>query len=287
MKRLQSACDIKDGCIKVVGEGRFQFLVKSQDINCSDLWYKVSFGNETMPSCECIDWERNRLPCKHFLAIFSCYPNCGFDQLSSVYKDSPFLTLDQDVIFRGNTVPSFQGQEEMELSTMSAISESASRLQTSPVIPKQDSTLINWTAKCKEGAKQIMSLLHVVDDNDTLKEAYSLVTSCIEVLNRATDREEGLILEKHGKSKTSNSSCSKNYGQKKCLQTKRFKDLPKPRRKKKPSCRVGIRAEALKRTLSMTIEDIAGQQHQTATKKCCTVIETEIAPLALSDESKI
>ncbi len=89
-----------------------------------------------MPSCECIDWERNRLPCKHFLAIFSCYPNYAFDQLSSVYKDSPFLTLDQDVIFRGNTVPSFQGQEEMELSAMSAISESASRLQTSTVIPK-------------------------------------------------------------------------------------------------------------------------------------------------------
>ena len=105
------------------------------------------------------------------------------------------------------------------------------------------------------------------------------------MLNRATDREEGLILEKNGKSKT-NLLCSKNYGQKKCLETKRFKHL-KPRQKKKPSCRIGIRAEALKQTLSTTIEDIAGQQHQTAKKKCCADIGTEIALLAVSDKSKI
>jgi hypothetical protein len=184
MKRLQSACDIKDECVKVVDKERFQFVVKSQDTNCSNMWYKVSFGNETnqkMPSCECIDWERNRLPCKHFLAIFSNYPDCGFDRLSLVYKDLPFLNLDEDVIFRGNNVASLEMEEEMELSTMSATNKSVSRLQSSP---KQDSISINWSAKCKEGVKQITSLLHVVDDNDILKEAHSLVTSCIELLNR-------------------------------------------------------------------------------------------------------
>ena len=130
---------------------------------------------------KCIDWERNRLPGKHFLAIFSNYPDCGFDRLSLVYKDLPFLNLDEDVIFRGNNVASLEMEEEMELSTMSATNKSVSRLQSSP---KQDSISINWSAKCKEGVKQITSLLHVVDDNDILKEAHSLVTSCIELLNR-------------------------------------------------------------------------------------------------------
>ena len=292
MKRLQSAYDIKDECIKVVDEGRFLFSVKSQDVNCLDLWYNISFGNEeTMPCCDCMDWERNRLPCKHFLAVFSHYANCGFNQLPSIYKDSPFLTLDQDVIFQGNAVPSFkdtQGQEDMELSAIPAVSEStASKLTpTSSETTKQQDN-INWGAKCKEGVKQITSLLHVVDDNDTLKEAYSFVTSCIEVLNRTTSKEEGLILENNGESKTSNSSCSKNYGQKKCLKTKRFKDLPKAKRKDKQSGRVGIRAEALKRNLTTTIEDTADQQHKTAKKMCSTVIETELAPFDLLEENKI
>ena len=105
------------------------------------------------------------------------------------------------------------------------------------------------------------------------------------MLYRATNKEEGLILEKGGESKNSNSSRSKTNGQKKYLQTKRFKDLPKPRRKGKTSCRVGIRAEELKRNL--TIQDIADQEYQTPKKKCCTVIQTEIAPLDLSHENNI
>jgi hypothetical protein len=144
MERLQSAYDIKDECVKIIDQERFLFLVKSQDINRPDLWYNVSFGIETMPSCECMDWERNRLPCKHFLAVFSHYTNCGFDQLSSVYKDSPFLTLDQDVVFRGKAVPSFQeiqGQEEMELPTIPPICGCINTSKTSLETSKQQGSI--------------------------------------------------------------------------------------------------------------------------------------------------
>lgn len=44
-----------------------RFCVKSS----SGKEYRVDFGVETrMPSCECKDWIRFNIPCKHFFAIF-------------------------------------------------------------------------------------------------------------------------------------------------------------------------------------------------------------------------
>ncbi|CAB4018091.1 Hypothetical predicted protein [Paramuricea clavata] len=267
MERLQFAYDIKDECVKIVDQQRFLFLVKSQDINRPDLWYNVSFGIETMPSCGIgkeIDFLANTfwlyfhitlivdlisylqsIKIRHFLLWTKMWS----------FEAKPFL-----VSKRSKAKKKWNCQKYLQF--VNVIRQSS----------------INWNAKCKEGVKQITLLLHVVDDNDALKDAYSLVTSCIEVLNRATNKEEGLIFEKGGES-------SKTHGQKKYLQTKHFKDLPKPRRKGKTSCHVGIKAEELKRNL--TIQDIADQEDQTPKKKCCTVIETEIAPLDLSHKNKI
>ena len=58
--------------------------------------YKVSFGNDnTMPSCSCEDWRASAYPCKHFFAIIQKYPDdWPWEALSSLYRCSPFLTLD-------------------------------------------------------------------------------------------------------------------------------------------------------------------------------------------------
>ena len=61
--------------------------------------YEVHFGNENeMPKCSSFDWIKSDYLCKHFFAIFEKYPSWPFDTLSSLYRNSPFLNLDQDVI---------------------------------------------------------------------------------------------------------------------------------------------------------------------------------------------
>ena len=61
--------------------------------------YTVNFGdNENMPSCTCPYWNNSMHLCKHFFAVFLKYPNIwSWDALSTIYKNSPFLTLDVDI----------------------------------------------------------------------------------------------------------------------------------------------------------------------------------------------
>ena len=60
--------------------------------------YNVDFGSdETMPSCSCPDWEMSAHPCKHFFAIFKKYASWDWNPLSKLYKNSPYLTLDENV----------------------------------------------------------------------------------------------------------------------------------------------------------------------------------------------
>ena len=48
------------------------------------------------------DWERHRLPCKHFFAAFLHVVVWTFDKLPDAYKDSPFFTLDEELFIPDN-----------------------------------------------------------------------------------------------------------------------------------------------------------------------------------------
>ena len=77
--------------------------------------YRVQFGTD-QPSCECYDWERQRLPCKHFFAVFRHFSSWSFDNLLGPYKDSPFFTLDEELFMpeyasaRENNLPKVNQQ---------------------------------------------------------------------------------------------------------------------------------------------------------------------------------
>ena len=76
--------------------------------------YIVMFGT-TRPSCNCHDWERRRLPCKHFCAVFLHVPLWLFDKLPGAYKDSPFFTLDVELFTPNNpTAKNYIGEESMD-----------------------------------------------------------------------------------------------------------------------------------------------------------------------------
>ena len=70
-----------------------KFLVKSQLDGTQS--YEVDLS---VPKCGCHDFFRTNWPCKHMHAIFTHYPKSGWDSLREGYKNSPFLTVDLEVL---------------------------------------------------------------------------------------------------------------------------------------------------------------------------------------------
>jgi len=81
---------------KVLQKGDGIFEVESA--SRSGVKYMLSFNVDGMPRCDCFDWKRFHLPCKHFCAIFHLYPDFGWDKLPAGYRDSPFFTVDETIV---------------------------------------------------------------------------------------------------------------------------------------------------------------------------------------------
>lgn len=96
-QKIKLASDIGKTDIKTTDiPGVFQ--VKSESL--SKTWYRVQFGNNDgeRPSCECRAWQRSRLLCKHFFAVFNHYPEWNWENLPEEYRESPFITLDSHLL---------------------------------------------------------------------------------------------------------------------------------------------------------------------------------------------
>ena len=83
--------------VEVIDIANGVFAVRSQSDTDDKRNYRVQVDQ---PSCECYDWERQRMPCKHFFAVFLHVPAWSFDRLPKPYRESPFFTLDDD-LFKG------------------------------------------------------------------------------------------------------------------------------------------------------------------------------------------
>ena len=51
-----------------------------------------------VPSCTCESWQRSHYPCKHIYAVFNYYDEWCFENLPLAYRNSPFLTLDPEIV---------------------------------------------------------------------------------------------------------------------------------------------------------------------------------------------
>lgn len=74
-----------------------------------------------IPSCTCESWQRSHYPCKHFNAVFNYYEEWSFQSLPSAYRNSPFLTLDSEIVemkqptMDSETTSTYGNEEENEL----------------------------------------------------------------------------------------------------------------------------------------------------------------------------
>ena len=75
--------------------GNGLFMVKS---STADEKYQVWLGSETqLPSCQCFDYKRNKLPCKHICAVVSL-PDVGWESVGASFRNYPLFRLDPIVV---------------------------------------------------------------------------------------------------------------------------------------------------------------------------------------------
>ena len=55
----------------------------------------VNLGDQdNMPSCECLDWSRYHMPCRHMFAAMRDGDTVMWDKLSPLYLQSVYCTVD-------------------------------------------------------------------------------------------------------------------------------------------------------------------------------------------------
>ena len=103
MQHINSAkSDFHSGDVAL--QGSTTFLVKSKGaVDIIDAakkwWYNVELGSDSVfPSCECADFQRNYLPCKHFFAIFHLMPGYSWESLPQYFLNNTFVTIDDSFI---------------------------------------------------------------------------------------------------------------------------------------------------------------------------------------------
>ena len=75
--------------------GHKLFMVKSETF---DTRYQVWLGSDIqLPSCQCVDYRINRLPCKHSCAVVNL-PDVGWQSLGASFNNYPLFKLDSTVV---------------------------------------------------------------------------------------------------------------------------------------------------------------------------------------------
>ena len=61
---------------------------------------KVYSCDLKLPRCDCMDWRRNKLPCKHMFYVFKYVPGIDWDTLPAAYLQQDFLKVDDRLLHR-------------------------------------------------------------------------------------------------------------------------------------------------------------------------------------------
>ena len=218
---------------------------------------------KSFPNCQCIDWKRTMLPCKHMVAIFQSDLQVSWDSLPASYRSSPFLSLDLSVIHGEGKEEKEEEEEDQTLIQNYAAQqfdedESQSKLKSSLQIPIKKFLKANKASSCREILSQIKSLTYLLCDEDILSSLVKTLKSTLLEFQEHAPKEEGLTLEAKKTCKRKLSSLTIN------------ENLPKPKTKKSElSGRVGVSTE--KRRMAKDI--------QVTDKNEGPLLTEEVAPL--------
>ena len=206
-----------------------------------------------MPSCSCPDWKMSAYPCKHFFAIFKKYSSWGWNSLSKLYKNSPYLTLDKNVT--DSTESEAQPVNKNENDEI-AHRENETIAQTSDTVTLEELPSKKMKVKNRVNGDTCRSLLNDVksfliksflikNDQEKLNRVFSVLQNLKEEIECDLPKEKGIpLMPKRLPNSSSARRSKKQLGQ-----------IPLPKRKTSKLKRVGEARERFIRSTDLKITD--------------------------------
>ena len=201
LEKLDAASKIPPENIPEVSKGILK--VKSSHIPRKKE-YTVSLDENSFPDCECEDWQRFYLPCKHMFSVIIHLPNYPFEVICKEYRDSPYFTLDDALLTKFTTNSNGENKAVNSLESPQQILETP-EVDTAmtdldegvlPDLPLPKKGLhLSTAANCRDLLHQIRGLTYLVADSNILQSAETTLEKLLEDLKCVADRENGFLLE--------------------------------------------------------------------------------------------
>ena len=245
LERLGNASETPASSIKQL-DGNGNFRVKSQSSGNNS--YLLSFGGNdaAMPSCECEDWKRSSLPCKHFLSIFLNFPKWQWDNFPLCYRESPFITLDKSAIAMNVNDAGDLNNAPQDSSDTTDKKINNCKINS---LPPKRTFKRTQASKCRELLDKIRSLTFLVRDQEALEALAVQLKDLHTKIESSIEHEDGFPLEQEKKKSI--------HVKEKKGKDKRVLDLPKEkRRKKKFSGRVGSKADMMRKATTVNLSTL-------------------------------
>ena len=259
-ERITSSQDIDPKDIIAEDVTKRIFSVKSSKGNMT---YKLNFSaTDDMPHCECFDLQQTLLPCKHFVAVMTEFDDWNWSRLPDAYRNSPYLTLDRDAVFKMYVIDGdidVEGTDEM-------LQEIHERLLDLPRVKRSVTTK---SACCRELLKELKSLTYIVYDEEATTSLQETPEDALEEFKKATVKDNGIPVEdKVIIEKTKDAEHRKKVPAKDnpVSEEQRRKTLKIPIRKGKRNAysgRVGISSDIKKKASKLDINDYLKKEEPT------------------------
>ena len=168
------------------------FLVKSAD---SPKSYEVQLGDSNnFPRCECPDFERHYLPCKHFFAVFAFVPGYSWDSLPHYFTESPFITIDRALPNDKHITEEVISTNTHSRITKDEIGDPTAAISTSP-----NAKALSQTLRCN--LQQLIDFSYECKNHSTLSDVNQKVVKILHHCRSKIPLESGLALRSPVKQK--------------------------------------------------------------------------------------
>lgn len=210
------ATSITPEMIKVINSN----TVEVTSSNKSDR-YKVFLGSENQqPSCQCREFQRSHLLCKHFCAIFKHVDNFSWNSLPDIYKTTPQFIIDTDC---ANIFPlPNTDQRELQYEEAQQIPDDEQGPEQEPSLTTLD--LQRSAKKFREELHRLNNLSYIVDSVEKLDRFRDQLHEMANELTRGCPTSGGLLLEPEQKERKKPASVNRTGHV--------LKDLPSKRKRK-------------------------------------------------------
>ena len=193
LKRIENANTVRNEDIKEQSSLDLCFKVRSESY--SDEWYNVNFASG--PNCDCPDFQKHYLVCKHLFAIMK-HKEKTWEDLPEVYRNSPYLKL-QPFFLSGNREPDQEPVvTETPLcwdTTCTTPTDTETFAGVENMDGKKISNVLQERKKLQAALKELLGASYLCEDDQILMEITKEVTKLVKKAEKGICKESGLPLE--------------------------------------------------------------------------------------------